>query len=132
MRKRKTEGGFTIVELLVTIVFIGVAFMAVSDLFLNLSSLNRQAYNLIDTTYLAQQKIETYRQTPYSSIPTGTPAVDFTSELPARLGSPKSAYINIVETETGLKRIDVFISYKDGLTKNVEQTTLVTEQGINR
>lgn len=128
-----SDSGFTILELIITITFIGVAFLAIMNAFMDISALNRQSKNLVTASHIAQQKIENYRQTAYADIPTGTPAETFTSELPASLADPKAGTISIVETEPGLKRIDIYINYKEGsVNRRVEISTLVSEQGINR
>lgn len=132
VRYLKQQGGFTILEMIAVATFVSIAFVAIVQIFITIQNLNRQNRNLTDAKLLAQQKIEQYRDSAYADIPTGTPAVTFTSELPDALKEPRSATIDITEVETGLKKIDVYISYKDPTTKRVELTTYVTEEGINR
>lgn len=132
LREESRQAGFTIVELLVTALFVGIAFLAIGNLMVNTINLNRRAGNLIEANLIAQQKIENYRQTSYGDIPVGSPAVTFTGELPGRFPAPRSATINVTEVEAGLKKVDVFITYTDGGTRNVEQSTYITEAGISR
>jgi type II secretory pathway pseudopilin PulG len=132
VRYQQNQSGFTFLELVSAAAFIGVAFLAVIQIFMAITGINRQARNITDAKQIAQEKIEEYRNSAYIDIPLGTPAVDFTSELPDTFENPRSAVINVTQVETGLKKIDVNISYKDGPTKNIQLSTYVTEEGINR
>ena len=132
MKQKQNLKGFTIVELVISLVLIGFALIIISNIFINLGTINRQAYHLLLANNIAQQKIETYRQTAYNSIPTGSPAVTFTDELPTSLRTPKNAYINISEIQPGLKQIDVYITYTDGATKNIEKSTYITQEGLRQ
>lgn len=132
MRYLKKQGGFTFLEVVAAATFVSIAFVSVVQVFITVNRINRHARNLTDAKQLAQEKVEIYRNTAYSDIPIGSPAVTFTSELPARLPSPRSGVINVSEVEPGLKRIDVNILYTDRTAKNVQLTTYVTEDGINR
>lgn len=121
------------VELIITATFVAAASAAIVAIFITVNKLNKQARNLAVVTALAEQKIEIYRNGAYSAIPLGTPAETFTSSLPSNLGSPKSAVTNVSETTPGLKQVDVLITWKeDGVTKNVQLSTIVGQRGIDR
>lgn len=129
----RSEKGFTLVELVVTATFVAITSAAIVDIFITVGKLNKEARNLAVATALAQQKLEVYRDSGYAAIPTGSPAVDFTSSLPANFGSPKSAVANVTTPQAGLKKVDIVISYQEGgVPKHVQISTLMAQRGINR
>ncbi len=128
-----SEAGFTLVELIVTTVFVAIASTAIVEIFITINKLNEQAGKLQTATALADQEIEQYRNVGYTALPTGTPAVTFTNLLPANFGSSKSAVINVTTPQTGLKQMDVVIKYTDDdVPKTVELSTLIAQTGIDR
>ncbi len=121
------------VEVVVTAAFVAVASAAIIEIFITVARLNREARNLSVATALAEQKLEVYRDAGYNAVPTGTPAEDFSGSLPANFGSPKSAVSNVTTPQSGIKQVDIVISYYDsGRQKNVQITTLMAQRGINR
>jgi type II secretory pathway pseudopilin PulG len=126
-------GGFTLVEVVVTAAFTATAIAAIIGIFITVGKLNKQARNLAVATQIAQQKLETYRNKAYPAVAIGTPAETFTSELPANFGSPKAATATVAEIESGLKKVDINITYTDDRRlKHVDITTYITERGIDR
>jgi type II secretory pathway pseudopilin PulG len=143
MRALADERGFTIMELIVTMAFVGVVIVSLTELFSGLRQINRTANNYMIAVEVAQQYMETFRNTPYSSIATGTTDVTTAalSSYPSLL-SPRSAttIVSYVDTsgatrayDTGIKKAEMDISYKDRTgTKQVQFVTQVSEQGLNR
>jgi prepilin-type N-terminal cleavage/methylation domain-containing protein len=131
-----TKGrGFTLIEVVVTAAFIGVVVLALNDLFVSLRQINREANNYTIATEAAQQLIEQYRNTPYSSIVVGTTDVTSSALGPyPSLLTPRSATVTVTLTNaSGLKTVDVGVSYKDRTgTKNVQMETVVSYKGVNR
>ncbi len=133
--KRRHQSGFTLIELVVTIAFMGVVIVSLTDLFVGLRQTNRAANNYTIATQVAQQLMEQYRNTPYSSITVGTSDVTSTALAPyPSLLTPRSAVVTVTQIDSnGLKQVDVAISYKDRTgTKNVQLSTLVSYKGVNR
>src|SRR5262245_47404131 len=89
---RGDERGFTLMELVVTAAFMGIVIVAIANLFIGLRQINRSANNYMIAVEAAQQQLETFRNTPYSSIATGTTDIT-TSALSAypSLLTPRSA-----------------------------------------
>jgi type II secretory pathway pseudopilin PulG len=133
MRYLRSQNGFTLVELIVTATYVAAASAAIIGIFITVGKMNRYSRNMTTATALAEQKIEVYRDAGYAAIPVGSPAEDFSSQLPANFGSPKAAVANVTESPVGLKKVDVVITYTDdGRPKKVELTTLVAQKGIDR
>lgn len=129
--RSSTEDGFTIVELLVTIGICGIMIPVLALGLTNLTLLNNRARDLSLANMLAQNKAELLRSSGYNSITVGT--TDFSSELPSVLSSPKSASYIVSSPQTGIKKVDITISYKDvKTTRSVNYSTLISEIGINQ
>jgi type II secretory pathway pseudopilin PulG len=130
-RKTTSEGGFTIVELVITIVIAGIIIPAVTIALTNLTVINLRARDQVLANMLAQNKVESLRSTGYNSLNNGT--TSFTSELPNIMGSPKSASYTISTPQTGLKQIDVSISYTEyKIARSVAFRTYISELGVGQ
>jgi type II secretory pathway pseudopilin PulG len=124
-------GGFTIAELVITIVIMGIIIPAVALALTNLSVINYQARDLALANMVAQNKVETLRSAGYNSISLGT--VSFSSELPSNMGNPRSASYTVTTPQTGIKQIDVNISYTEYKSvKNSTYRTYISELGVGQ
>jgi prepilin-type N-terminal cleavage/methylation domain-containing protein len=127
----RRQKGFTVVELVITIVLMGIIIPAVSLALNNLSVVNRQARDMALANMMVQNKVETLRSIGYNAISTGT--TSFTSELPAVMGSPKSASYIVSLPRTGLKQVDVTISYTDyHKLRALTYRTYISELGVGQ
>lgn len=129
------ERGFTIIELIVTMSFMGIVIASVSELYVSLRQTNRAANNLTIATQVAQEQVERYRNTNFNNIPVGT--VDVTASAlgayPSLLPPRSATVVSTLVDANGLKQIDVAISYKDRTgIKNVQMSTLISYKGVNR
>lgn len=128
---KKTEQGFTIIELLVTIAVVGILVPTLAGFVNTLNRFNDRARDLTLVNSLAENKIESLRSIGYSGVSTGTTSFD--SELPATLGSPRSASYTVTAPHTGIKQIDLTISFNDhGTTQTVDYRTFVGELGVGQ
>lgn len=137
------EDGFTIMELIVAIAFVGIVIVSLTDLFTGIRQINRAANNYTIAVEVAQQYMEKLRNTPYASIATGT--TDVTSAAltayPSLL-APRSAQtiVSYVDTsgntqtyDTGIKKVEMDVSYTDRTgTRQVQFATQIAEMGLNR
>lgn len=133
MRSSRNQAGFTLIELIITASFVAAASAAIVSIFITVGKINKQSRNMAIVTALAQEKIEVYRDGGYAALAIGSPTEDFSSKLPANLGSPKSAVTNVSLAQSGLKKVDIMITYtEEGRPKHIQLTTLMAEKGINR
>lgn len=133
MKVSNQQGGFTLIELVVTMTIIAIGAVAIIEIFVGIGNIDQQSRHMAVATQQLQIKVESYRNIAYASIPIGSPAEDFTSSLPADLPSPRSATATITESPAGLKLIDVQISYTEGkVTKRVQVSTYASRHGIGR
>lgn len=128
---RASDQGFTIVELVVAIVIAGFIIPAVASALTSLAVTDYQARDLAQANMISQNKVESLRSSGYNSIPLGT--TSFSSELPASMGTPKSANYSVSAPVTGIKQIDVNISFTEyGSAKTINYRTYISELGVGQ
>ena len=110
MNKDKT--GFTIVELIVAIMVLGIVIASLSSLFLGIQRTQTQASYKESATRAAQRQIESLRNNNYNSLAVGTD-IPFTEELSPKLPSGSTGNVVVTEPSAGLKRVDVTVTYPD-------------------
>ncbi len=126
------ERGFTIVELLVTIVVAGLIIVAVSTLFITIERTQHSTQLLETATRAGEQQIESLRNNNYNSL-TADSTIDFTSSLPPNLPSPRTAVVHVTEPMADVKRVDVTVTYRDGTKpKSVKLSSLIGQLGIGQ
>jgi len=111
----------------------GLIIPAVSIALINLAVANRVARDQTLANFVAQNQVESLRSIGYNAINAGT--TNFTSSLPSILGSPKSASYTITANSptTGVKQIDVSISYTEyGKTRSLSYRTYIGELGVGQ
>jgi prepilin-type N-terminal cleavage/methylation domain-containing protein len=129
--KPSSNKGFTIVELVVTIVIMGIIIPAVAIALTNLTIVDYQARDLALANFIAQNRVETLRSAGYNSLSNGT--TSFTAQLPNTMGSPKSASYTVSTPQAGIKQVDVAISYTEyKKTKNISYRTYISELGVGQ
>lgn len=128
----KRSDGFTLVELLVTILVIGVVFGGLSTLFITIQRSQVQTSYLESATRAAQREIESLRNDNYNNLVAGQ-TINFTDQLPASLPSGSMGTVVVSEPTSGLKRVDVTVSYTyNGQTRNVNLSSLIGVIGITQ
>ncbi len=128
------QTGFTIVEIMITIVFLGFAVASVTEIYLSIQNLQEQTAWLQIASHAAQTEVESLRNDNYNSLASGS-TINFTSQLPTSLPQPCTGTVAISEPQgqPGLKRVDVTISYNDhGSQRQVELTSLIGIIGITQ
>jgi prepilin-type N-terminal cleavage/methylation domain-containing protein len=130
---KRSQSGFTIVELATAIVVMGIIIPAVSIALTNLAVVNHQARDQALANFIAQNKVESLRSIGFNALNAGT--TDFSASLPNIMGSPKSASYTITNDTptTGVKQIDISISYTEyKKTRNLSYRTYVSELGVGQ
>jgi hypothetical protein len=97
----------------------------------NLTVLNNRTRDLALANLIIESKSEQIRNAGYNSLTPGM--VDFSSELPNELASPKSGSYTVSNPTTGVAEIDITITYKDyGSTRTQNYKTIITELGVGQ
>lgn len=124
------ERGFTLVELMTTIVVIGIVVGSISSLMLAVQRTQRESMFMEGATWAAQREIEVLRNNQYGSLTPGE-NITFTSDLPDYLPSPRSGVVEVSEPATGLRRVDVTVSYgSNNDQRSVKLTSFIGVLGI--
>jgi prepilin-type N-terminal cleavage/methylation domain-containing protein len=126
------SGGFTIIELLVTIVIAGFIIVAISTLLITTDGTQRSTRLLETAMRAGETQIESLRNNTYNTLEPGVD-IDFTNELPSTLIEPRSGRVVVTEPVVGVRRVDVTVSYRDGdRQKNVKLSSLIGQLGIGQ
>jgi prepilin-type N-terminal cleavage/methylation domain-containing protein len=131
MNRNKQQDGFTIVELVITIIIAGVIIPSVAIALTNLSVINKVARDKALANMVVQNKVETLRSAGYNSLSDGS--TSFVSDLPSTIGSPKSATYTVSSPAAGIKQIDISMSFTEyRVTKNLSYRTYISELGVGQ
>lgn len=131
-RLMQKQTGFTIPELIVTIVFIGFAFIGIGELYLSIQRIQDQTAYVQIASHAAQTEIESLRNDNYSNLTAGQ-NINFSSTLPSNLPGPSSGTVVVSQPMAGLKRVDVTVAYTDhGTSRQVELSSLIGIIGISQ
>lgn len=121
------QDGFTLVELLLTIIVLGIAIVSIGGLYYALQISQVQTQHLDLATRAARTEIEDLRNNGYNTLVDGS-TIDFTNSLPSSLPPSKTGTVGVSEPVDGLKRVDVTIKYTD--YGKVQTVTLSSDIGV--
>jgi len=128
--KTKQSSGFTIIELVVTVIVGGLLIVATNSAVNSYVSLGQHSKYLILANSFVDGEVESLRNQGYNSINIG--ASNISSQLPGGLLSPKSATLTVTSPSAGIKQLDISVSYTDGGTKTYAYTTYIGELGVGQ
>jgi type II secretory pathway pseudopilin PulG len=129
---KTNQGGFTIVELVVTTVVTGLIVVAVASLFITIERTQHSTQLLETATRAGEQQIESLRNNNYGSLTPGQ-TITFTNDLPEELPSPRSGTVVVSEPSAGIRRVDITVTYRDGSKqKDVKLSSLIGQLGIGQ
>lgn len=111
-RKLPNESGFTLVELVVTMVVLGIVITSLAGLYymMQITQVRSQRYDL--AVRAARTEIEDLRNAGYDTLTPGT-NISFTSSLPSGLPAGKNGTVVVSQPTADLRRVDVTITYTD-------------------
>jgi type II secretory pathway pseudopilin PulG len=128
----KARAGFGIVEIVLAIALLGGLSLALTGMFRSILYIQSSATYQKSATLAAQRQIESLRNSNYNDLVSGS-TITFTSDLPTNLPSPKTGTVNVTEPVSGLKRVDVTVSYSHGTaTKQVKVSSMIGIIGITQ
>lgn len=132
----KKHSGFSLIEVMVAFSILAVAFIGLVQSFPFGASINKEAENATEASYLAQDKIEELSSLVYSDINVGT------IEAEHRLSDDPNNYLygyqrktevsyvngdlNVVGADEGMKKISVTIYYTNSISKTEKSYNIST------
>lgn len=129
---KHSRDGFTISEIIVTIIVTGIIVAALSSLFVGISRSQTQANYKESATRAAQRQIESLRNNNYGSLVVGQD-INFTNELSPKLPLGSTGTVVVSNAADDLKRVDVTVTYPDGSkTHKVVLSSLIGVIGITQ
>lgn len=129
-KTQKSQSGFTLIEVLVTILIIGVTLVIYGGAS-KASSLNKENKYKEIALRIADQKIQDLRTDGYSSIPaSGSFADSMLSSLPSGSGNITVSNLN-AETKDVVVRV-TWISPQTNTTREVELETYISSGGLGQ
>ena len=124
------EAGFTLVELLVTIMVLGIVIASLGGLYYIMQITAVQSQHLDLAIRAARTEIEDLRNNGYDALNPGS-TITFTSSLPAQLPPSKTGTAVVSQPQPGLRRVDVTVAYTDyGKSETVELSSNIGIIGI--
>ena len=129
--KNRGASGFTIVELLVTLVASGILIGSVSVAVTSQGRIAQRGRDLVIANAYAEGKFESLRSVGFLGLTDGT--TNITSDLPAELRPPRSGSLVVSPQSGSVKRVVLTITYNDqGDTRTYSYTTYVGELGVGQ
>ncbi|MDD5291142.1 MAG: prepilin-type N-terminal cleavage/methylation domain-containing protein [Patescibacteria group bacterium] len=137
----KKQNGFSLIEIMVAFTILAVAFIGLAQAFPFGLSINKEAENTTEASYLAQDKIEELASSSYGDIDVGT------IETKHRLSDDPSNYLynyqreavvsytdgnlNEVGEDQGMKKISVNVYFINAISKTEKSyniSTIISEK----
>lgn len=127
----KSADGFTLVEIIVAILMLGIATGALSSAFISIRNIQVQSARYDSATRAAGLEIESLRNDSYGSLTAGQ-VINFTSSLPAILPHA-SGSATVSAPGDDIRRVDATVTYvSQGRTRTVTVSSLIGEIGITQ
>lgn len=128
----QNQRGFTLVEIVVTLVMIGVIMIGLGTLFMTIQRVQAQATYTEIANRAAQREVESLRNSSYNNLTPGETQT-FTDELPTALPTGATGTVAISEPTPGLRKVDVTVSYHyAGNDRTVTHSSLIGILGITQ
>lgn len=132
VKGRRQESGFTLVELLVTIVVLGIIIASLSGLYWTMQATEVRSQHLDLANRAARTEIENLRNNGYNLLTPGS-NIDFSSSLPSALPKDKTGTVVVSQPVADLVRVDVTVTYTDfGKTQTVTLSSNIGIIGIGQ
>lgn len=137
--KKRDMWGFSVVELLITLIVIGVVFIAFTTSFASISNISKKGTDVATAGQLAYAKLQEYENLNFASLPSTAPTgtlqqvEDFSASLPGILEAPRSGLVYINTSSPTLKQVDVKVAFGSGATQRyIEYVTFIQKNGSGR
>ncbi len=128
------QKGFSLLEIMIALVFITLAFIAVYQFLTSSIFINHRARLVSQAYHAAYHELEQVRQVPFDSLvnQTNGPLIGSVPQLSSLPNGQGSLTIENYEGNSNIKKVTVTISWRapGGDTETINLVTLVTRGGI--
>lgn len=134
---RQDQNGFSIVELLITLIVIGVVFGAFMVTYTSIQAINKKSIDLNNASNSAFAKLEEYENKDFTALPTTTPVntlqevEDFSGTLNATLAKPRTGKVYINTVSSTLKQVVVNVQFGSD-ARTVQYSAYIQRNGLGR
>lgn len=129
--KQLTQNGFTIVELIITLLVGAIFVTTLNSVVVSQSYLAERNQDLVLANAFVEGKVEALRSAGFNALSDGT--TDITNDLPDELKNPRTASLVISSESSATKRVSISISYnEEGKARSYTYATLIGELGVGQ
>lgn len=126
-----SQKGFTIVELLISLIVGAILVGSVNTIYTNQLFLSQRARDTVIVNAFVEAKVEALRSQGYLGVSIGT--TDITSEMPVELNAPRSAILTVTTRSTSVKQIQLSVNFSEqGVSRNYSYVTYLGELGVGQ
>ncbi|MCW1908832.1 MAG: hypothetical protein KIH63_005855 [Candidatus Saccharibacteria bacterium] len=133
------KDGFSVVELLITLIVIGVTFGAFVTSFASIQNIYKKAVDINTANAIAFAKLQDYENLNFNSLPATTPTgtlqqvEDFSASLPSTLEKPRTGIVYVNTVSGTLKQVVVDIKFGSGASqRQIQYANFIQKYGIGR
>lgn len=133
-----SEHGFTVVELLITLLIITTVFGSFVITFTTIQSINKKSLDISAANVTAFAKLQDYENINFLDLPSTVTGdleevEDFSDDLPQSLRSPRVGKVYINGMSDSLKHIVVDISFGAGADqRTIQYASFINRNGLGR
>lgn len=137
--KLSAQRGFSVVELLITLIVVGVVFVAFTTSFAGIENISKKGTDIAIASQQTLAKLEEYENLNFNNLPTTAPTdtlqqvEDFSSSLPGVLETPRVGKVYINTKSNSLKEVLVKVTFGSGASQRyIEYITFIQKNGVGR
>jgi len=116
------QGGFSLIEVLVAVVFLAIGVLAIAGLQVTSVRGNYFSNNLMQATYVAQDRLEFLKNLPFNSSQLN--ANNYNDGNTTVSGIVFNRSYTVVDNVNGYKRITYVVTWNDGVGHNITFSTV--------
>ena len=114
------KDGFSLIEVLIALTFLAIGLLAIASLQVTSVRGNFFSNNLMQATYVAQDRIENLKNMAFTSLPATGDYNDGTATLSGIVFTRK---YSVMDNVVGYKEITYTITWNDGVNHNISFST---------
>lgn len=133
------KDGFSVVELLITLIVIGVTFGAFVTSFTSIQNIYKKAIDVNTANAIAFAKLQDYENLNFNSLPATAPlgslqqVEDFSASLPSTLEKPRSGIVYVNTVSGTLKQVVVDVKFGSGPSqRQIQYANFIQKYGVGR